>query len=355
MRNVLTPRRGLLLALLCLGLLLPATVHAQGGVNGLLKDNPEFLKVFQPVVARPSQSTVEVICKDRTVALGTIVKADGLILTLASELDGTPTVRLSDGRRLEAKVVGREGRFNLALLKVDAQGLTPVEWKPSKEVAVGSWAVSVGTGKNPVAVGVVSVPMRKINLSKGGSAGPDNKGYLGVNLAPGADRVQIVAVSKGSGADKAGMKAGDIIIGVAGKDVTDGDSLQSIMKDLKLGDKVDVKVRRGESELDLKITLGPRPLSNNEKQNLMGGKLSKVKSGFPVILQHDSVVKPDECGGPLVDLEGKTIGINVARAGRTESYAIPTEAVLPLLDELIAGKHGPKGTTGEKTGTGNGG
>src|SRR5687768_15063451 len=124
MRNVYTPRRGLMLALLCLGLLVPATAHAQGNVNALLKDNPEFLKVFQPVVTRPSQSTVEVICKDKTVALGTIVKGDGLILTLASELDGTPKVRLSDGRTLEAKVVGREGRFNIALLKVEAQGLS---------------------------------------------------------------------------------------------------------------------------------------------------------------------------------------------------------------------------------------
>ena len=46
-----------------------------------------------------------------------------------------------------------------------------------------------------------------------------------------------------------------------------------------------------------------------------------------MILQHDSVLKPSECGGPLVDLDGKVVGINIARAGRTETYAIPSEVV----------------------------
>jgi serine protease Do len=43
-----------------------------------------------------------------------------------------------------------------------------------------------------------------------------------------------------------------------------------------------------------------------------------------------------------VDLDGKVIGINIARAGRTESYAAPTEAVLPLLYDLLSGKLPPK-------------
>lgn len=44
----------------------------------------------------------------------------------------------------------------------------------------------------------------------------------------------------------------------------------------------------------------------------------------------------------MVDLDGKVIGINIARAGRTESYAAPTQAVLPLLYDLMSGKLAPK-------------
>ncbi len=42
-----------------------------------------------------------------------------------------------------------------------------------------------------------------------------------------------------------------------------------------------------------------------------------------------------------MDLDGKAIGINIARAGRTETYAVPTEAVLPVLLDLMSGKMAP--------------
>jgi serine protease Do len=42
-----------------------------------------------------------------------------------------------------------------------------------------------------------------------------------------------------------------------------------------------------------------------------------------------------------VDLEGRVIGINIARAGRTESYAIPADIVTSLLEPLKSGKLAP--------------
>jgi serine protease Do len=333
--------------ILVLALAVPTVAPAQV----LIKDSPDFLKVFQPVVAEPSKSTVEIQCEGKKVALGTVVKSDGLIMTLASELEGSPTVKLPDGRKFEASVVGQNRQFNLVLLKIEAYDLPAVTWRPSKEAAVGSWAISPGTGKNPAAVGVISVPMRKMNGPKNGPQEAPDQGYMGVNLANTAKEVRVEEVVKGSGAAKGGIKKGDVIVGIEGKEVTDGVSLKKIMQGFKKGTTVEVKVQRGDEVAILKIKLGPRPESRNEIQNNMGSKLSKVKTGFPVILQHDSIIRPDDCGGPLVDLDGKTIGINVCRAGRTESYAIPTEAVMPLIDEMIAGKHPPKSGNGDKTGT----
>ena len=43
-----------------------------------------------------------------------------------------------------------------------------------------------------------------------------------------------------------------------------------------------------------------------------------------------------------MDLDGKAVGINIARAGRTESYAIPSETVQALLTDLKSGKLAPK-------------
>ena len=71
-------------------------------------------------------------------------------------------------------------------------------------------------------------------------------------------------------------------------------------------------------------------------QNALGSELSKRRSGFPTVLQHDTVVRPADCGGPLLDLDGRALGVNISRAGRTESYAIPSEVVASLVRELKA-------------------
>jgi hypothetical protein len=115
--------------------------------------------------------------------------------------------------------------------------------------------------------------------------------------------------------------------------------LINTMGRFKAGEKVLLKIKRGEENLELSATLGKRPpqmLGN--PQELMGSLLSNRRGGFPMILQHDTVLKPHDCGGPIVDLEGKAVGINIARAGRTETYAIPSEEIQKLLPDLKAGK-----------------
>ncbi len=56
------------------------------------------------------------------------------------------------------------------------------------------------------------------------------------------------------------------------------------------------------------------------------------------------MLKPQECGGPVIDLDGKAVGVNIARAGRVESYAIPSEVLKPLLHDLMSGKLAPTKT-----------
>ena len=81
--------------------------------------------------------------------------------------------------------------------------------------------------------------------------------------------------------------------------------------------------------------------SPRQYQNDLGTKLSRRRFGFPSVFQHDSILRPVDCGGPLVDLDGKVIGFNIARAGRTESYAVPSTIVVPLLYDLMAGNLRP--------------
>jgi len=67
-----------------------------------------------------------------------------------------------------------------------------------------------------------------------------------------------------------------------------------------------------------------------------------------VVLQHDTILNPKDCGGPVVNLDGKTVGINIARSGRVESLAIPAEAVLAVISDLESGKLAPKELSAEE-------
>jgi serine protease Do len=64
-----------------------------------------------------------------------------------------------------------------------------------------------------------------------------------------------------------------------------------------------------------------------EFEDFIGGKLSERRTGFAKVLQHDSAIRPVHCGGPVVDINGRFVGINIARAARTTSYLLPVEEV----------------------------
>jgi serine protease Do len=307
------------------------------------RDGVPIRQAFREVVERPSQCTVRVRCADKDIALGTIVDAGGWILTKAGELDGPVTCRLPDGRSLAAQIVGVSEPYDLALLKVEARELPVIAWRPAHEMHVGQWVASTGPTPVPVAVGVISVGPRKL---KAGDQPPKSRGgksgWLGVALDEGAGGAHIIGVERGSPAAAAGLKVQDIVTEVSGKIILDNESLINVIQRHHPGEEIALKVRRGTEELGLKATLGrlPRNLRGNP-QDRMGNLLSGRRGGFPAILQHDSVLKPHDCGGPLVDLDGKAVGINITRAGRTETYAIPSEDVLALLPALKSGKLAP--------------
>ena len=65
--------------------LVAAPTYAQPSGSG----GSKLLAPFQPIVAKANSATVRILCDEKDAALGTIVTADGYILTKASELRGT--------------------------------------------------------------------------------------------------------------------------------------------------------------------------------------------------------------------------------------------------------------------------
>jgi serine protease Do len=314
-----------------------------------LKNDKSVLAAFRTVVAKPSQSTVRILCDGKVAALGTIVAEDGWIVTKASELKGKIACKLKDGKTWEARLVGVDDRTDLAMLKIDARGLRPIEWADVKSAVVGNWLASPGLGEGPVAVGVVSVAARVPAMRDMPTPTPAaNSGYLGILLADSEGAPKIDRVEPNTPAAKAGLQRGDVVLAVEGDKVPSAERLVRRISSLKAGAVVKLTIKRGEEEKEITATLGKRPrdaMNRGEMQNNMGSKLSTRRGGFPAILQHDTVLQNTDCGGPLVGLDGKAVGVNIARAGRTESYAIPSDRVLSLLADLRSGKLAPKKDT----------
>ncbi len=77
---------------------------------------------------------------------GVVVSDDGIILTNAHVVEDATevTVRLADDRELSAEVVGTDPRTDVAVLKIDATGLTPARLSDSDDLHVGQWVVAAG-------------------------------------------------------------------------------------------------------------------------------------------------------------------------------------------------------------------
>ncbi|MEO2091928.1 MAG: S1C family serine protease [Gemmataceae bacterium] len=134
------------------------------------------------------------------------------------------------------------------------------------------------------------------------------------------------------------------IVGLNDRPVESRQDLFDIMNDTRPEETISLKIKRKEKEDEKELTFKFKLIKNADMdrgamQNAMGGGLSDRRGGFPKVIQHETVINPAQCGGPLVDLDGNVIGLNIARAGRVETWALPEDVITPVLKELKDGKY----------------
>ena len=208
------------------------------------------------------------------------------------------------------------------------------EWGTSKGLTHGTWLVAVVADSPPrvgVRGGVLSATTRGIKKAGGVIGvilgGRDGKSFGGV---------QVTEVAKGGPAEKAGVKKNDVIYAIDGKEVFERAKMIEIVKSNDPGTTITVSVKRGEDKKDIKVTLGYRNLVFAEmksRNDRMGGTVSVRRTGFERIIQHEISLGKSDMGGPLFDLEGKLVGINIAKANRVEFFAIPAEDIRQVLED----------------------
>jgi len=280
-------------------------------------------QAFQGGTGNVRSSVVEIRDGWNRVGLGTIVDAGGLVLAKASSLPESPRCELPGGRIVEARVVAIDDDYDLALLEVDAGGLVPASFDVRKRFTVGQLLASAGPGSAPVGVGVTSAPPLRI---------PHGNAWLGIEMDPSPPLrggVLVKRVVEGGAAEACGLLDGDRIVAIDGKSVRSMDDCKRLIGKSRPGSTIELTVDR-DRPVRLKAVLHDWPGT----ETYGGVKVSTRRSGFPLALQHDTPLDSDEIGGPLVDVRGRVVGINIARAGRTKSLAIPAVKVVVIVEQL---------------------
>ena len=331
--------------------LTPGLVEKMGGMEKLMEElqkrggqlapwamgggGDEFfassLQALEPVMKKNPGVTALVTVDGRLAALGTVISANGRILTKNAETDeGKLAVRLG-GEEYEAKVLKRFPQRDLALLKIDAKNLRSVRFQ-IEEPALGSILTASGAENEPLGIGLLSVPGRAMSKI----------GFIGIQAAEGDGGVLIARLVSGGAAEQAGLEENDIITSLDNEKVEDPISFGGLIRGRKAGEEVRVGYLREGEPGELKVTLKERKIrdsvQDDPRMKLSLGRLSEKTGGYPDVIQHDIPLPPELCGGPLFNLKGRCIGVNVSRAGRTKTYAIPADEIVELLNMKAAPK-----------------
>ncbi|OGS81126.1 MAG: protease Do [Gallionellales bacterium GWA2_55_18] len=136
------------------------------GFHNLPEGDPfyEFFRRFAPQIPQGQAPREQ---ESQSLGSGFIISADGYIMTNAHVVDRADkiTVRLTDKREFQAKVIGADKRTDVALLKIEATGLPKVAVGDPNKLKVGEWVIAIGSPfgfDSSVTAGIVSAKGRSL-------------------------------------------------------------------------------------------------------------------------------------------------------------------------------------------------
>ena len=276
--------------------------------------------------------------KQQSLGSGFVISKKGYIVTNNHVVEKADeiTILFSDEREYKGKIVGRDARTDIAVIKIDPKhNLPATPLGNSDNVSVGDFAIAIGNPfglKGTFTVGVISARGRDsvdadaglknyiqtdASINQGNSGGPllnirgeaigmntaiysttggsigigfaipmnivkrvvtsliekgvVERGYLGITISPiSKDVAKYLNVDKKEGifvqdvesdspAEKAGIKAGDVILRVDGKQVKTVSQLQRIISSYKMGHKTSIDILRKGKKKTVSVVLGNMP------------------------------------------------------------------------------------------------
>ncbi len=294
----------------------------------------EVLAAAAPV--RQSMQNACVVFYDGhdTMAYGIPVSNDGDVITKASTLpEGKNYLVRAGGHSFpEVVCIARDEATDLALFHVAGLNMPPPRFL-EEPPPLGTIVVSNGSTtrkERRIRLGIVSAATRAIPRKS------DHVPYMGIAFEPPCNIAEVVA---GTPADVAGLKVGDSIVQLAGRTIASLEDLGPAMQDKKPGDPLPITISRNGTRIATTMQLVARSVfvkdeDANDPNEDINGRVSLRRDNFPEAIQHDTPLQPAMTGGPLMDLDGNIIGLNIARANRAETFALPIHLVLETYQRM---------------------
>lgn len=316
---------------------------SKGNYNPLLND-PLFRHFFNVPEQRkmPQQKSGK---RQQSAGSGVIVDAaGGIIMTNYHVVKAADEVRVSliDGRSFKAKIKGSDPDLDIAILEIDARGLTEVNFANSEQLEVGDFVIAIG---NPFGLGQTVTTGVVSALGRSGIAGAGYENFIqtDASINPGN--------SGGALVDLAGRLVGinTAILTPAGGNVGIGFAIPvnmakaSMQQILQHG-----KVNRGQIGISIQDINEELRSAFNLEKNQQGVLIAEVGKNSPAkqagLKTGDVIVKVDGIAvnstGKLRNLIGiKSIGdavkVSVFRDGDIQTFKIKVGA--PVAQKVASG------------------
>ena len=333
-----------------------------------LFEDPFFRRFFGDQVPHPNLPKEY---KEQSLGSGVIVSEEGYIVTNNHVIEKAQEIKvlLSNKKDYKAKLIGADPKTDIAVIKIDVKGLTPLPWGDSNKLNVGEIVFAIGNpfGLNQtVTMGVISAVGRAnvgiadyedfiqtdaaINPGNSGGALINARGELiGINTAilsrtggyqgigfavPSSMAKQVMdsllkykkvvrgwlgvsiqevtsdlaeefgvkdlkgalvsGVMKGSPADKAGIRQGDVILQYNGKLVEDTGHLRNMVSQTPIDTKVKVRLLRNKKEVEVEVAVVELPkklAESSSPENESGENSDEESNALAGLVVHE--ITPD--------------------------------------------------------------
>jgi putative serine protease PepD len=113
-----------------------------------------------------------------------------------------------------------------------------------------------------------------------------------------------------------------------------------------LGSSADLRVGDSVVAIGNALDLGATPTVTEGIVSALNRSIDAPGDSFTGLIQTDAAINPGNSGGPLVDAQGRLIGVNTAVAGDAQNigFALAIDQVKPIVEDLRAGKGSQSGT-----------